>query len=225
MKAHSYHAIDTGGAWAWRALLLSLVITAAIFLLLPLSDFLGGRAEEREVRIVERVGPEAIKPEKKPPDTPQHTSAVAKRSLEKPHLPQARRTVSPMLIPASLALDIGSDTGDFSLNFALTPTTLGEELIFEVSEVDTPPEPLARVAPLYPYTARARGIEGRVELLFVVQPDGSVSDVEVKSSLPRGTFDEAAMDAVKKWRFKPGTKGGRPVATRVLLPLRFEIER
>lgn len=224
MKAHSYHAVETGGAWAWRALLLSLVITAAIFLLLPLSDFLGGRAEEREVRSVERVGPEAIKPEKKPPDRRQHAGTVAKRPLEKPHLLHARRTVSPMLIPASLALEVAPHIGDFSLDFALTPTTLGEELIFEISEVDTLPEPIAQIAPLYPYTAKARGIEGRVELLFVVRPDGSVSDVEVKSSFPRGTFDETAMNAVKKWRFKPGTKAGKPVATRVLLPLRFEIE-
>ena len=225
MNADSYYKIDPIPVWTYKPVLISLAVTLLIFLVLPLSDLLVSRAENREVRALELAEIKAAKPKKTPPQEPEHADSPAKRFVTTPQLANVKRPLSPLLIPTSLALDLASDFGDFSLNFALTPTTLGDQLVFELSEVDSIPEPIVQVPPLYPYSAKARGIEGRVELLFVVQPDGSVSDVQIKSSFPRGIFDEAAMNAVKKWRFKPGTRSGKPVATRALLPLKFEIER
>ena len=51
--------------------------------------------------------------------------------------------------------------------------------------------------------------------------DGEVKDVKVVRSIPE--LDEAAMAAVRRWRFKPGTKNGVPVATWVAIPVRFSI--
>ncbi|MDO9540820.1 MAG: energy transducer TonB, partial [Kiritimatiellia bacterium] len=98
------------------------------------------------------------------------------------------------------------------------------DFVFELSQVDTPPQPVAQVPPLYPVTARMKGIEGEVTLVCIVRPDGSTDNVQVSSSEPKGGFDASAINAVKNWRFKPATSGGAPVACRVILPLKIEVE-
>ena len=49
------------------------------------------------------------------------------------------------------------------------------------------------VSPVYPESARKRGIEGWVELAFTVTPSGTVEDIEVRNASPAGTFDDAAI--------------------------------
>ncbi len=72
--------------------------------------------------------------------------------------------------------------------------------------------PLVRVNPLYPARAQARGVEGWVHLRFTVGPDGTTSDVEVIASEPKGYFERAAQDAVRKYKYKPRIENGVPVA-------------
>jgi protein TonB len=60
-------------------------------------------------------------------------------------------------------------------------------------------------------------------LTFIVQADGSVDNVQVVSS-SNEVFVNAAVRSVKQWRFEPGTKNGRVVATRVRLPVAFRME-
>ena len=65
--------------------------------------------------------------------------------------------------------------------------------------------PTSRVPPEYPSRAQRRGLEGFVELRFVIRPDGSVdpSSVQVTSAQPRNVFDRAAIEAVQRWQFEP----------------------
>ena len=64
---------------------------------------------------------------------------------------------------------------------------------------------IRKVEPLYPSIARTARLQGTVVLDAVILKDGSVSDVTVvKSANP--IFDKAAMDALKKWRFSPGSQ-------------------
>jgi TonB family C-terminal domain len=79
------------------------------------------------------------------------------------------------------------------------------------------------VAPVYPQVARERGVEGWVELMFTVRTDGSVADVVVTESEPSGTFDRAAIDALRRWRYRPMEVDGRPVEQRARIRLRFEL--
>jgi len=67
--------------------------------------------------------------------------------------------------------------------------------------------PTERVPPAYPARAQRRGLEGHVELAFVIRADGSVdaSSLRVLSARPRNVFDEAAREAVSRWRFEPST--------------------
>lgn len=64
------------------------------------------------------------------------------------------------------------------------------------------PKLLQEAPPRYPMNALRRRVEGQVELAFTIQRDGSISNPTVVSSQPRGTFDDAALAAAKKWRFE-----------------------
>lgn len=80
------------------------------------------------------------------------------------------------------------------------------------------------VPPDYPMEARTRGVTGSVELTFTVRVDGRVTDVNVESATPPRVFDDAAVDAVRRWRYRPYERDGRPVDQRVKLILRFAME-
>lgn len=82
----------------------------------------------------------------------------------------------------------------------------------------------SRVDPVYPRLARQAGIEGRVILEVVVLNDGTVGELRVLGSPGEKLgFDEAAMKAVRQWRYMPATQDGRPVT--VLLTVVVEFSR
>lgn len=77
------------------------------------------------------------------------------------------------------------------------------------------------VNPVYPESARKRGIEGWVELAFTVQPNGTVDEIEVRNASPTEIFDEAAIRAIRQWRFEPVVRNGEKVSQRAMVRLRF----
>ncbi len=85
-----------------------------------------------------------------------------------------------------------------------------------------PPVLVVRVEPKYPETARRAKLTGDVTLAIVVEATGKVGKVEVVSGGPMGMTD-AAVDAVKRWVFKPARVDGRPVATVKRVHIRFEL--
>jgi protein TonB len=85
----------------------------------------------------------------------------------------------------------------------------------------TSPKPLDNPLPEYPIEALRRALHGRVTLRVKVSAAGNVSDLAVAQSSGYLSFDEAALEAVRDWRFEPARRFGRPVASTVLLPIRF----
>lgn len=83
--------------------------------------------------------------------------------------------------------------------------------------------PISRVEPKYPPRAAARHIEGWVKVEFTILPDGSVSEVSVVNAQPEGTFDEAALDAIQDWKFKPKIINGLAVKQRATQTLQFKL--
>ena len=78
--------------------------------------------------------------------------------------------------------------------------------------------------PDYTVEAKQQGIQGIVELSVVVKDDGTIGDVKVTKSLDeKYGLDEQAVIAMKKWRFKPGTKDGKPVAVEVTVEMSFKL--
>ncbi len=74
----------------------------------------------------------------------------------------------------------------------------------------------------YPEEAIEQGIEGRMILAFVVEPDGAPTEIEVLRSL-HPLCDSAAVDALRKTRFIPGRQNGNVVRVRMRLPVRFQL--
>ena len=81
------------------------------------------------------------------------------------------------------------------------------------------------VAPQFPDIARSRGIDGWVDLQFVVGSDGAVSDVTVVGAQPAGIFEQSALDAVRHWRYQPVRHDGQAVSQHARVRLRFTVQR
>lgn len=81
---------------------------------------------------------------------------------------------------------------------------------------------LASISVEYPELDRLAGIEGRVFLQFIVNEDGTVSDVVVLRGVSVG-IDQAAIEAVRRARFTPGMQRGRPVRVRFSIPITFRL--
>ncbi len=86
------------------------------------------------------------------------------------------------------------------------------------------PRFLKRVLPVYPIMARRVGIEGRVLLRLTIDEKGNLTNLEVLEAGGYG-FTEAAVEAVRQSSFLPAFKDGKPVASRALLPIRFQMRR
>jgi TonB family protein len=86
-----------------------------------------------------------------------------------------------------------------------------------------PPQLIEQVKPEYSEGLRSAGISGQVIVQFGVDATGAVQNVTVfKSDHPE--LDDPAVEAVKKWRFKPAMKDGKPVATQMVrVPIDFNI--
>ena len=85
---------------------------------------------------------------------------------------------------------------------------------------------LREVKPKYTPDAMRDKVQGSVELEIVVKADGTVGDVRVVKSLDKEHgLDAAAIEAAKKWLFKPGTKkdDGKPVATIVTVMMEYRL--
>ena len=82
---------------------------------------------------------------------------------------------------------------------------------------------LESMRPPYPKRAREMGWEGTVVLRVEVKPDGTVGAASVHRTSGYLTLDEAALVAVKRWRFAPQTDGAFSFATVVDVPVRFDL--
>lgn len=78
--------------------------------------------------------------------------------------------------------------------------------------------------PVYPALSRRYGEQGRVMLRVVVNPDGTPQSVELRTSSGAERLDEAALVAVRRWRFVPARQGNTPVSAAVLVPIVFSLE-
>ena len=90
--------------------------------------------------------------------------------------------------------------------------------------VSASPDYFRNPPPSYPEPARRRKHEGVVLLRVGVSENGLVTEVQLTKSSGFKELDEAALNAVKRWTFKPGTVLGRPVASQVEVPIRFELK-
>lgn len=83
------------------------------------------------------------------------------------------------------------------------------------------PRKTVNVPPRYPPHAQAAHVEGTVVLDAVIDPTGRVTDVRVTRSV--NLLDQAAIDAVRQWRFTPTLLNGEPVSILLTVTVRFTL--
>ena len=93
-----------------------------------------------------------------------------------------------------------------------------------VRVVDLPVAPKKTIdaRPIYPEIARLARREGTVVLEAVLDPTGHVTQLRVIQSVPM--LDQAAMDAVRQWRYTPSTYNGHPVSVLMTITIRFKLQ-
>lgn len=83
---------------------------------------------------------------------------------------------------------------------------------------------LSNPPPAYPLAARRRGIEGTALVRAEISPEGECLRAELKKTSGAEILDQAALDAVKKWRFVPAKRGSQAVVAWVEVPVSFKLE-
>lgn len=92
------------------------------------------------------------------------------------------------------------------------------------TEISAEVKPILYVKPVYPSIAIKREREGWVKIEFTIKADGSVSDATVIGAEPEELFDEAALTAVKEWKFAPKIVDGVAVSRRAVKKVQFKLE-
>jgi protein TonB len=93
---------------------------------------------------------------------------------------------------------------------------------FKVGGGVSAPTVLFKVDPEYSEEARKAKYSGAVMLAIVVDTEGHAKDIHVVKSLGMG-LDEKAIEAVEKWKFKPGMKGGQNVPVKATIEVNFRL--
>ncbi len=94
-----------------------------------------------------------------------------------------------------------------------------------LAELDSPLVPLVKIPPVYPLRAIRRGIEGVVDVEFIITKKGRIEQPKIIKALPEKIFDQSVLNCVSRWKFKPGTVEGIPVNTRASTTIRFKLEK
>jgi len=94
--------------------------------------------------------------------------------------------------------------------------------VFDISMLDQIPVAKFQARPQYPFEMRRAGIAGEVVVDFIVDTNGDVQNAYAIRSSQR-EFEAAAVQAVSKWKFKAGRKGGRDVPTHMQVPIVFTL--
>ncbi len=95
--------------------------------------------------------------------------------------------------------------------------------VFRVGHGVRQPRVISRVEPEYSVGAQAAKVEGTVLLSVVIGTDGLAHNINVVKKLGSG-LDEKAVEAVQKWRFEPGMKGGTAVRTRAQIEVNYRLK-
>jgi protein TonB len=98
----------------------------------------------------------------------------------------------------------------------------GMKDLFNIADLDNPPQARFQPGPNYPFEMRRAGISGEVTVAFIVDSNGNVVEAYAVKSTQR-EFESPAVQAVMKWKFKPGRKGGRAVNTKMQVPIVFNL--
>jgi protein TonB len=164
--------------------------------------------------------------------------AVPPPARTKPPLPHASSNAAPLVVPEGVhpepppTIDLPAHDAAIIGGVTVTEVPAAAEPLpppsppaplvpVRVGGAIRPPVKIVHVAPEYPPLARASRVSGVVILEALIAEDGSVRDVRVLRSVP--LLDEAAMRAVREWRFTPTLLNGGPVPVVMTVTVSFTL--
>ena len=166
-------------------------------------------------------------PPKQP--SPKHTAHTASKPAKQkntapppPQPPPTQGSASPGSSPGMEPLAGATGQGTLTLN---RHEGAGNGPLSGNVDVDAKPRITKRAKVEYPEAARRKKLTGQVVVRFHLDENGTISRLAVTQAEPAGIFDEAAVAAVKKWKFSPATKDGKPVPYWVELPIHFSLKQ
>lgn len=158
-----------------------------------------------------------IQPE---PPKPQEISQPIPKPVARQPVPQPRQQPAPQqqaLAAETSATSAASEVpADKAPPAPATPSPVATEPRFDADYLDNP-------APVYPAMSRRLEESGKVVLRVYVEPGGRPSQIQVKASSGSPRLDQAAQDAVWRWKFVPARRGGEAVGAWVLVPIEFNL--
>jgi TonB family protein len=126
---------------------------------------------------------------------------------------------APISFPITLRFGPGAPV-EMAFQVAPGPAATSARAI-RVDDNIAAPKKITDVKPVYPAIAKAANVQGVVIMEARIEPDGSVSDARVIKSIP--LLDQAALDAVKQWRFTTPLANGEPTAVLTTVTIDFRL--
>lgn len=205
--------------------LFALLVTAVLFVALPLlTQFQHANKKEKRAQGILISSRRPAPPPAEDRDQPRQQEM--KKSETQKKIKQTQRTQVKFEAPHVSLATGGSAVGGIKIGM-VSDFKISDSLFmsaFNLNEVDQPPRPIRTFPPQYPFIAKRDNITGRVLLRFVVDVDGNPKEAEVVKGEPEGVFDDAALKALERYKFKPAIKGGKPVNCIVKLPIVFQMD-
>ncbi len=129
----------------------------------------------------------------------------------------------------ALSISFAATSGTPSESRQTNPGGCAEGLVRVEEGCLRKPEPLEKVSPIYPKEAHKKGVEASVLVSARVGVDGSIEaakavDSEATDQLFLPAFEEAAVTAVRKWRYRPGMLNGKPAAVFFSVTINFRLK-
>ena len=195
-------------------------LTLVFFLVLPLIQAIGKPAEPDMIVSSTDVAmlppPDITEPEPEPEPEPEEEPPPPELSEEPPSIDLAQ---------LELALNPGPGdgwmTGDFSLQLStLTASGSESEDLFSGDELDQKARVIYQASPS-PDSKLNRKAPGTVWIVFDVDERGRVKNPKVQKSTD-SIFEKSALNAIKKWRFEPAKRKGKPVRSRKRVPITYQ---
>ena len=123
-------------------------------------------------------------------------------------------------LPPGTADGIGTSVGAPAV--LTPPAVIQKPGPVRVADLPVAPRKTVDARPVYPDIARLARVEGTVVMEAVLDPSGRVTQLRVIQSVPM--LDQAAMDAVRQWRYTPSTYGGQAVSVLMTITIRFKLQ-
>lgn len=159
----------------------------------------------------------------KPPPPKQQRDIPKPKTKKMPIPDPTPDEPEPIRLPEDIEPEIDIPDSDIIFGIPEGPPAAEPEGPIRVGGDVRPPEKIQAPSPQYTEIARKARIQGVVIVEAIIDKEGSVTNVKILKGLPMG-LDTAAADAVKKWKFKPATLNGKPVAVIYNLTVNFRLQ-